>query len=69
MIAGRKGTERETLLDDLLRAASRDPKRLESVRHLIEDLGRTGRSSTVIPADFLAVWNAVEEAISSGESA
>ena len=53
----------ETLLEDLVRTASRAPERLGPVRRLIADLCKTERGRAVIPDDFLSVWEAVESAI------
>ena len=57
------GVSADTLLDDLLRAASRDPNRLQPVRRLIDDLRKTEDGRRIIPDDVLAVWNAVNEAL------
>ena len=53
----------ETLLDDLVRTASRDPDRLKPVRRLIDDLRKTEKGRGIVPDDLLAVWTAVEEAV------
>ena len=53
----------ETLLDDLVRTASRDPDRLKPVRRLIDDLRKTEEGQRIVPDDLLAVWTAVEEAL------
>lgn len=53
----------ETLLDDLVRTASRAPERLGPVRRLIADLRKTEKGRAVIPDDFLSVWEAVESAV------
>ena len=53
----------ETLLEGLVRAASRDPGRLESVCRLIDDLRRTEEGRRVMPDDFLELWSAVEEVL------
>ena len=53
----------ETLLDDLVRTASRDPDRLRPVRRLIDDLRKTDEGRRIVPDDLLAVWKAVEEAL------
>ncbi len=53
----------ETLLEDLVRTASRAPERLGPVRRLIADLCKTERGRAVIPDDFLSVWEAVESAV------
>ena len=57
------GMNVDTLLDDLLRAASRDPKRLQPVRRLIDDLRKTADGRRIIPDDLLEVWNAVNEVL------
>ena len=53
----------ETLLDDLVRTASRDPERLEPVRRLIDDLRKTEEGRRIVPDELFAVWTAVEEAL------
>jgi hypothetical protein len=53
----------ETLLEDLVRIASRDPGRLEPVRKLITDLRSTEEGRQIVPDDLYAVWRVVEEAI------
>ena len=53
----------ETLLDDLVRTASRDPDRLKPVRRVIDDLRKTKEGRRIVPDDLLAVWTAVEEAL------
>ena len=53
----------ETLLDDLVRAASRDPDRLEPVRRLIDDLRKTDEGRRIVPDELFAIWMAVEEAL------
>ena len=53
----------ETLLDDLVRTASRASDRLKPVRRLIDDLRKTEEGRRIVPDDLLAVWTAVEEAV------
>ena len=53
----------ETLLEDLLRAASRDPDRLKPVRRLIRDLRKTEEGRRIVPDDLFGLWTAVEEAL------
>ena len=53
----------ETLLDDLVRTASRDPERLKPVRRLIDDLRKTEEGRRIVPDELFAVWTAVEEAL------
>ena len=57
------GADGETLLDDLVRTASRDPDRLQPVRRLIDDLRKTEEGRRIVPDDLFAVWTAVEEAL------
>ena len=56
----------ETLLEDLVRVASRDPKRLQPVKKLIDDLRSTEEGRQIVPDDLYAVWTVVEEAIGNG---
>jgi len=53
----------EGLLEDLVRAYSRSPERIERIRRLVDDLAASGSAS--IPAKFAEVWRAFDEA---GES-
>ena len=53
----------ETLLEGLVRAASRDPGRLEPVRRLIEEFRSTEEGRRIVPDAFLDLWTAVEEAL------
>ena len=53
----------ETLLDDLVRTASRDPGRLKPVRRLIDDLRKTDEGRRIVPDELFALWTAVEEAL------
>ncbi len=53
----------EGLLEDLVRAYSRSPERIERIRRLVDDLAASGSAS--IPAEFSEVWRAFDEA---GES-
>ena len=53
----------ETILDDLLRAASRDPASLKPARRLIGDFRKTEQGRRIVPDDLFAVWTAVEGAL------
>ncbi len=53
----------ETLLDDLVRTASRDPDRLKPVRRLIDDLRKTEEGRRIVPDELFGIWTAVEEAL------
>ena len=55
----------ETLLDDLVRTASRDPDRLDPVRRLIDDLRKTDEGRRIVPDELFAIWTAVEEALAA----
>lgn len=57
------GPDDDALLEGLVRVASRDPDRLEPVRRLIEDFRMTEEGRSIVPDDFLQVWNAVDEAL------
>lgn len=52
------------LLEELIRAYSRHPQRLEEISKLVQDLSK-GNSNTVVPNAFLELWDVFETA--SGE--
>ncbi len=60
------GLAAETLLEDLLRTAARDPERLAVVRHVISDLMADEAGSEVVPDEVYAIWQAVEAATQEG---
>ena len=57
------GVGGETLLNDLVRTASRDPDRLKPVRRLIDDLRKTEEGRRIVPDELFSIWTAVEEAL------
>ena len=57
------GSKGETLLEDLVRTASRDPDRLKPVRRLIDDLRMTDDGRRIVPDEILSIWTAVENAL------
>lgn len=57
------GAGGDTLLDDLVRTAARDPDRLKPVRRLIDDLRKTDDGRRIVPDDLFEIWTAVEEAL------
>ena len=61
-----EGFAGETLLEDMVRAAARDPERLKPVRRLIDDLRKTEEGREIVPDDLFAVWSAVEETLREG---
>jgi len=60
------GLDAEPLLEDLVRAAARDPDRLEPIRRLIRDLQDAPDGKTIVPEDFLAIWDVVDSVVSRG---
>ena len=60
--------DEETLLEDLLRVASRDPERLKPIRRLLNELREGDEGRGIVPDDLLAAWDAVDEAISGRAS-
>ncbi|HKJ89136.1 MAG TPA: hypothetical protein VKA48_11605, partial [Gammaproteobacteria bacterium] len=66
----RVSLEAETLLEDLLRVASRDPDRLETVRRIMEDLKEEcAEGKRVVPDDLYAIWQAVDAALQAEATA
>jgi hypothetical protein len=63
------GLSGEPLLEDLLRAASRDPARLAPIRRLIEDLRKTEEGRRIVPEDLYALWQVVDSTLGQGRSA
>ena len=61
-----EGFAGETLLEDMVQAAARDPERLKPVRRLIDDLRKTEEGREIVPDDLFAVWSAVEETLREG---
>lgn len=57
------GFAMETLLEDLLRIASRQPKRLEPFQKLMSNLQKTPEGRALIPKELEALWKAVEQAL------
>ena len=53
----------ETLLEDLVRAASRDPARLDVVRRLVNDLRETEDGRAMIPPDLYELWRSIDETV------
>jgi len=53
----------EEYLEDLVRIAAREPRRLEPIRRLIDDLRQTPEGRAIVNDELFAVWNAVEVAL------
>jgi hypothetical protein len=45
------------LLEEMTRALSREPARLDSIQSLIEDLARTEQGREMVDESFLKLWN------------
>ncbi|MEX0870538.1 MAG: phospholipase D family protein [Aquisalimonadaceae bacterium] len=60
------GFDRETLLEDLVRTASREPARLDPIRRLVTDLRATAEGREIIPDDLHAIWQVVDAAARKG---
>lgn len=58
------GLGAETLLEDLVRIASRDPGRLEPVRRLIEELRSSPEGASIVPDDLYQIWQVVDAVVS-----
>jgi len=57
------GLGAETLLEDLVRIASRDPGRLEPIRRLIEDLRTSPDGVAIVPDDLYEIWQVVDSVV------
>jgi len=66
--AGGQGLRGEPLLEDLLRAASRDPQRLLPVRRLIADLRQSEEGRKIVPDDLYVVWQVVDSVLNDLEA-
>lgn len=60
---GLDGISNATLLEDLLRAASQDPQRLEPLHRLIEDLRTTSEGRDIVPDDLYELWRTIHSAV------
>ena len=64
-----EGLGGETLLEDLVRAASRDPSRLTPIRNLIADLRATEEGRLIVPDALYEIWTVVDQALTTQEAA
>ncbi len=55
------------VLEELVRAYSRNPGKLENIKKLIDDLCQTEEGEAILPEGFDEVWNAVMEASAGRE--
>jgi len=60
------GIHGETLLEDLVRAAAREPERLAPIRRLIEDLQASPEGRDIVPPGFMDIWRVVDESVNTG---
>jgi hypothetical protein len=54
------------LLEELTRAYSRNPDRLDSVRKLIEQLGAAPKADDIIPSEFMELWRVFDSMLQEG---
>jgi hypothetical protein len=58
----------EALLEDMVRAWSREPERLRDVQRVVERLrGETDEDGAVVPPDFDALWTVFEQALQEAQ--
>jgi hypothetical protein len=57
--AWRDGAGGSGMLEQLVRARARDPRRLDELRAVVDDLQSTPEGRAVIPPEFSAVWEAI----------
>jgi hypothetical protein len=55
------------LLEELVRAFSREPRRLRKVQRLIDDIAEDGEADEILPAGFLSLWRVFSEAMARHE--
>ena len=55
------------LLEELTRAFSRNPGRLDSVRNLVKQLNATSEGHDIIPAEFMDLWRVFDSTLQEGE--
>ena len=61
------GLTGETLLEDLVRAAAREPERLAPIRRLIEDLQASPEGRDIVPPGFMDIWRVVDAAAENSD--
>ncbi|MGA1984522.1 MAG: phospholipase D family protein [Acidobacteriaceae bacterium] len=54
------------LLEELTRAYSRNPDRLDSVRKLVEQLNATPEGNEIIPTEFMDLWRVFDSMLKGG---
>ncbi|MFT6437778.1 MAG: hypothetical protein ACJAVI_005859 [Candidatus Azotimanducaceae bacterium] len=55
------------LLEELVRAFCREPKRLKKVRRLVNDISTDGDADNILPENFIGLWKVFEEAMEHHE--
>ena len=63
--ASRSAFDDVPLLEELVRAFSRDPKRLMKISRLIDDIRKDGEAEDILPDGFEAFWQVFREAIAA----
>jgi hypothetical protein len=54
------------LLEELTRAYSRNPGRLDSVRNLVKQLNETSEGHDIIPPEFMELWRVFDSILQEG---
>jgi hypothetical protein len=52
----------EALLEPLMRTLARDPRRLDEIARLVQELARTEEGIALLPEGWLGVWSAIQAA-------
>lgn len=52
----------ESILEDILRAVTRDPSRLDAIDRLLTDLCATDEGRALVPAEFRETWDTIRAA-------
>lgn len=55
------------LLEELVKAFSRSPEKIQRIDSLVKDIGSTEEGEKLIPAEFREIWNVFTEASAEGE--
>jgi len=58
---GLSGVSRIPLLEEMVRAYSREPEKIERIRKMLEKLEKVKQIEDVVPPEFTAVWQAFLE--------
>ena len=59
---GESGTEHLPLLEEMVRALSRSPEKIDRIARLVQKLRKTEEGRNILPDDFELIWSAIWEA-------